>query len=166
MVLKRIIGYFMHIRFIINSNFQLLRVFEKGKNNAVYGKITIINPHNVKIGSSCSFNHGVYINALNPIVLCDDVTLSAGVKIVSTGIDYIKWAQGKREHVIDDGIKIGDHVWIGANAMILDGVSITGKYVVVAAGAVVTRSINEDYCIVAGVPAKVISKYSITELAK
>ena len=51
-------------------------------------------------------------------------------------------------------IYIGDDVWIGTNAMILDGVTI-GNHVIVAAGAVVTKDVP-DYAIVAGVPAKVI----------
>ncbi len=54
------------------------------------------------------------------------------------------------------GITIGDDVWIGANAVILDGVAI-GSGVVVAAGAVVTRDVP-DLSIVAGVPARVVRR--------
>lgn len=52
------------------------------------------------------------------------------------------------------GIRIGNDVWVGSGAIILDGVNI-GDGVIVGAGAVVTRDI-EEYQIVAGVPAKVI----------
>lgn len=51
-------------------------------------------------------------------------------------------------------IIIGDDVWIGTNAMVLDGVRI-GNHAVVAAGAVVTKDVPE-YAIVGGVPAKII----------
>jgi acetyltransferase-like isoleucine patch superfamily enzyme len=51
---------------------------------------------------------------------------------------------------------IEDDVWIGANAVILPGVTI-GKHVVVAAGAVVTQDVP-DNTIVGGVPAKEIKK--------
>ncbi|BCO32007.1 hypothetical protein TspCOW1_21100 [Thiohalobacter sp. COW1] len=51
-------------------------------------------------------------------------------------------------------VNIADDVWIGARAIILPGVSL-GKGAVVAAGAVVTRNVNE-YEIVGGNPAKVI----------
>lgn len=51
-------------------------------------------------------------------------------------------------------IEIGDDVWIGTNAMVLDGVKI-GSHAVVAAGAVVTKDVPE-YAIVGGVPANVI----------
>lgn len=52
------------------------------------------------------------------------------------------------------GIEIGDDVWIGANALILDGVTI-GSHSIVAAGAVVTSNVP-PYSIVGGNPAKVI----------
>ena len=51
-------------------------------------------------------------------------------------------------------VYIGDDVWIGTNAMILDGVTI-GSHAVIAAGAVVTKDVPE-YAIVGGVPAKII----------
>lgn len=53
-------------------------------------------------------------------------------------------------------IKIGNNVWIGSNATILQGVTI-GDWAVVAAGAVVTKDV-EPYSIVGGVPAKFIKK--------
>ena len=51
-------------------------------------------------------------------------------------------------------VVIADDVWIGANAVILPGVSI-GQHVVVAAGAIVTHDVP-DHSVVAGVPAKII----------
>lgn len=51
-------------------------------------------------------------------------------------------------------ITIGDNVWIGGNAVINPGVCL-GDNVVVASGAVVTRSFP-DNVVIAGVPAKVI----------
>lgn len=54
------------------------------------------------------------------------------------------------------GIRIGNDVWIGAGATILDGVKL-GNGVVVAAGAVVNKAVESD-CIVGGVPAKVLGK--------
>lgn len=52
------------------------------------------------------------------------------------------------------GIVIGSDVWIGADAKILDGVTV-GSHTVIAAGAVVTNDVA-DYCIVGGNPARVI----------
>lgn len=54
------------------------------------------------------------------------------------------------------GVEIGDNVWIGAGAKIMDGVTI-GRDSVIGAGAVVTKDIPE-LVIAYGVPARVIKK--------
>lgn len=51
-------------------------------------------------------------------------------------------------------VTVGNDVWIGARAMLLDGVSI-GDGAVVAAGSIVTRDVA-PYCVVAGSPARVV----------
>lgn len=51
-------------------------------------------------------------------------------------------------------VSIGNDVWIGANALIRDGVSI-GDGAIVAAGAVVVRDVPA-YAVVGGVPATVL----------
>ncbi|GLQ08323.1 hypothetical protein GCM10007913_02550 [Devosia yakushimensis] len=52
------------------------------------------------------------------------------------------------------GITIEDDVWIGANAVVLDGVTV-GRGAVIAAGAVVSKDVP-PLAIVGGVPAKVV----------
>jgi acetyltransferase-like isoleucine patch superfamily enzyme len=54
-------------------------------------------------------------------------------------------------------VKISDNVWIGMNAVILKGV-IIGENCVVAAGAVVTKSV-EPNTVVAGNPAVVVKQF-------
>ena len=54
------------------------------------------------------------------------------------------------------GITSGNDVWIGMGATIMPGVTV-GNGVTIAAGAVVTKDVP-DYCVVAGVPAKVIKE--------
>jgi acetyltransferase-like isoleucine patch superfamily enzyme len=49
---------------------------------------------------------------------------------------------------------IGEMSWIGAGAIILDGVKL-GKGVIVGAGSVVTKD-AQDYAVLAGVPARII----------
>ncbi|MDY0116722.1 MAG: CatB-related O-acetyltransferase [Sulfurimonadaceae bacterium] len=51
-------------------------------------------------------------------------------------------------------ITIGNDVWIGCRAMILDGITI-GNGAIIAAGAIVTKDVPA-YAVVAGVPAKII----------
>lgn len=52
-------------------------------------------------------------------------------------------------------ITIGDYSWIGMNSVVTAGV-ILGPRTIVAAGAVVTKSFPEGFCILAGVPAKIV----------
>lgn len=52
-------------------------------------------------------------------------------------------------------VQIGEHVWVGAGAMILKGVQLH-KDCVVGTGAVVTRSTEGTNCVLAGNPAKVV----------
>lgn len=54
-------------------------------------------------------------------------------------------------------INIGDNCFIGNRAIVLYGVSIPNN-TLVAAGSVVTKSIAEEGCIMAGNPAKVVGK--------
>ena len=53
-----------------------------------------------------------------------------------------------------EGISIGNDVWIGMNALIMPGVTV-GNGVTIAANSVVTKDIP-DYCVAAGIPAKII----------
>lgn len=57
-------------------------------------------------------------------------------------------------------VTIGNDVWIGTRALIMDGVTV-GDGAVIGAGAVVTKDVP-PYAIVGGVPAKII-KYRFSE---
>lgn len=70
----------------------------------------------------------------------------------------------KCEALSKGGITIGDDVWIGYRATILDGVTI-GRGAVIAAGAVVANDV-EPYSVVGGVPASVIRKRFNEELIR
>lgn len=59
-----------------------------------------------------------------------------------------------------ENIVIGNDVWLGANVVVVDGVSISDG-VIVAAGSVVTKDVP-PYAVVGGVPAKII-KYRFDE---
>lgn len=56
-----------------------------------------------------------------------------------------------------EDIVIGDHVWIGANATILKGVTIA-KDNIVGNRALVTKSCMEGNCVIVGVPAKIVKR--------
>lgn len=66
------------------------------------------------------------------------------LKVVDADLEFEEYAH----------IDIGNDVWIGARAIIMDGIKI-GHGAVVAANAVVTKDIP-PYAIVGGIPAKII----------
>lgn len=111
--------------------------------NCTIGRYCSIGPF-VKIGLG---KHPVSRFSTSPIFYTPKNPLN--IKIVEE-IDFNEF----------ETIQIGNDVWIGANAIVLDGISI-GNGVIIAAGAVVTKDVP-DYSIVAGVPAKVI-KYRFNE---
>jgi len=59
-----------------------------------------------------------------------------------------------QQDMTSKGIVVGDDVWIGSAAVVVDGVTI-GSHSIVAAGAVATRDVP-DYCVVGGNPARVL----------
>ena len=107
-------------------------------------------------GAHCSFGSGfisnhVTIDCHRAVTIGDDVAISKGVTIRDSDNHSIN---GNTE--VSAPIHIGNHVWIGVNAVILKGVSI-GDGAVLAAGAVVTRDVPPK-ALVGGVPAKVIKE--------
>lgn len=95
-----------------------------------------------------------YINRRTEIVARREVVIGAGCAIswdvVITDTDE-HWMQATE---MVQPVRIGDHVWIGARAIVLKGVTI-GDGAIVGAGAVVTRDVPAG-AVVAGVPARVI----------
>ena len=115
-------------------------------NNAV-GDVTIGN--NTRIGIHCTL--------IGPVCIGDNVNLAQGITVTALNHNFADTSRRIDEQGISTNpVVIGDDVWIGANAVILPGVTI-GRHVVVAAGAVVTKDVP-SYCVVAGVPAKVIKE--------
>lgn len=130
-----------------------------GKHFYVFGNIKIDFPDKLIIGDWCKFNDLVYINATSGVYIGDDVTLSRGSSIISTGYDMNEFfTTGQKVHFSNRSIRIGNHCWIGAGAIILPGVQISGEYVVVGAGTVVTKDIIESRVVVAGNPARIVKR--------
>lgn len=100
---------------------------------------------------------GIHCTVIGPVCIGHHVNLAQGITVTALNHNFADTNRRIDEQGISTKpVVIGDDVWIGANAVILPGVTI-GRHVVVAAGAVVTKDVP-DYCVVAGVPAKVIKK--------
>ena len=100
---------------------------------------------------------GIHCTVIGPVCIGHHVNLAQGITVTALNHNFADTNRRIDEQGISTRpVVIGDDVWIGANAVILPGVTI-GRHVVVAAGAVVTKDVPEN-TIVAGVPAKVIKK--------
>ena len=120
----------------------------------VYGPIYIIHSKKFRCGI------GLRLNAAGRITAGRNLTVSSGAKILSTGIDLdvFKTLDRDLDYHVNSEIILGDNVWLGANSIILPGVKLKGPNVVIAAGAVVTKSFNGSNILLAGVPAKVVKR--------
>jgi acetyltransferase-like isoleucine patch superfamily enzyme len=107
---------------------------------------------NIQFGEMTSPGSGPcqYIQGENGIHLGKDVQLGPGVKLISANHKLDDF----HVHLESPPITIGDHVWIGANAVVLPGVSI-GSNTVIGAGSVVTKDIPSGVVAV-GNPCRVI----------
>jgi maltose O-acetyltransferase len=107
------------------------------------------------IGADCFINDGCRFDTTGSIVLADDVYLAHDVALITSSHEVGPPTRRAHGSVVAP-VVIGRGTWIGARAIVLPGVTI-GSGVIVAAGAVVTRSI-EDNVMVAGVPARIIRR--------
>ena len=103
---------------------------------------------------------GIHCTVIGPVCIGNNVNLAQGITVTALNHNF----EDTTKRIDEQGIStkpvmIGDDVWIGANAVILPGVTI-GRHVVVAAGAVVTKDVP-DYSVVGGVPAKVIKQLAV-----
>lgn len=98
---------------------------------------------------------GIHCTVIGPVCIGSHVNLAQGITV--TALNHIFKDSSRRideQGVSTKPVVIGDDVWIGANAVILPGVTI-GSHCVVAAGAVVTKDVP-NHTLVGGIPAKVI----------
>lgn len=112
--------------------------------------------NNCMIGQYCYIGTGAIMNDVHIGNYC---SIAPCVKI--GGMEHSWWYGSTSTYLSDKNIHglktiIEDDVWIGANAIIKQGVKI-GRGAVVGAGAVVIKDVS-PYSIVVGVPAREIKK--------
>ena len=132
--------------------------------------VRIVNPSNVYIYEGAHIGSNSIILASNARFIMKRNSGSAGNLTVVTGNHariqgrfYRSIKENEKPDGYDKDVVINEDVWIGINVTILSGVEI-GRGCTLASGAVVTKSVP-PYCVIGGVPAKVIKKYwSIDEI--
>ncbi len=127
---------------------------------------------NCKIGEFSYCDSSVYVGNPNTTIgkYCSigrDVAIAPGMhpsKFLSSSpyfyCEFLGWREEDEYEEMTTPCKIGNDVWIGHGVFIKDGITI-GDGAIIAAGAVVVKDV-EPYCVVGGVPAKMI-KYRFDE---
>lgn len=132
---------------IFNPEFHNLILYEVPR---IYFK------NRIRFGTNVHINDGVFIHAVGGVKIGDDCTLSHGCSIISTGLYTNEWRTRAKKHICGE-VTIGNNVWLCANSTVLEGVYIADD-TIIAAGAVVNKSIFESGYIWGGVPAKRIKR--------
>lgn len=111
--------------------------------------VVVYAPERLTLGNSVDIGEFVVLRAGGGLRIGDRVLIAAHAVITTAGHREAipRWDVNETAP-----IAIEDDVWIGANATVLPGVTV-GRGAIVAAGAVVTRSV-EPMTVVAGVPAR------------
>lgn len=139
------------------------RIHSLTSRGATIGEMTVVSPadiggrmSNLTIGSHCAIGR-VMIQLHDRVEIGNNVVINDGARIITGSHDV----HSPGWELVAKPIKIGDFVWVATGATILPGVEL-GRGAVVAAGAVVTRSVS-PFEIVGGNPARKIGMRETSE---
>jgi acetyltransferase-like isoleucine patch superfamily enzyme len=126
-------------------------------NSEIDESVVVFTPLHINYGKNTKIGKNVFINFdctfldLGGIIIEHNVLLAPKVSLLTEAHPI---SPKDRQTLTAGKIHIKKNAWIGANATILQGVTI-GENSVVAAGAVVSKNVAAN-TVVAGIPAKFI----------
>jgi len=114
----------------------------------------IQHPENIHLENNVAINRNCTFLAHGDISIGENTMIGPNVVILTVDHDYrVEGIETHTAHKLSP-VVIGRNVWVGANAVILPGITI-GDGAIVAAGSVVTGDVGEN-SIVGGNPARFI----------
>ncbi|MDC7995483.1 sugar O-acetyltransferase [Altibacter sp. HG106] len=130
---------------------------EIDSSTALFPPIYINYGKNTRIGKKVFINFNCTFLDLGGITIEDEVLIAPNVRLLSEGHPI---EPENRHSLIPKPIHIKRNAWIGADATILQGVTV-GENSIVAAGSVVSDDVP-DNTVVGGIPAKVLREIPST----
>jgi acetyltransferase-like isoleucine patch superfamily enzyme len=127
-----------------------------GKGISIHEGVKFRGIHEIEVGSNFSLGDDNFLQASGGLCIGNDVMFGPGVKIwtINHRFDEIELPISEQGYELKP-VKIGNGVWLGANVIILPGVTLADGCVV-SAGSVVGIKSYPEYAIIAGNPARVI----------
>lgn len=102
---------------------------------------------------------GLSNTIIGPVTIGNDIRLAQNITLSGLNHNYEDINLPIHEQGVSTSpIVIEDDCWIGANVVVVAGITV-GKHSIVAAGSIVTKNIP-PYSVAVGNPARVIKKYS------
>ncbi len=132
--------------------------FELGSNSTIEDFSTINNGVGaVKIGDRTRIGLGNTI--IGPVTIGNDVRLAQNIVLSGLNHNYEDVSQPIHTQGVSTAtIVVEEETWIGANCVVVAGVTI-GKHSIIAGGSVVTKDIP-PYSVAVGNPARVVKSYN------
>jgi len=147
------VGYYLHEH--VTWRYHI----KHGSNLRVHSTASIRNAQNITVGVNSHINQNccIWCGEKSKITLGDNLLMGPGVKMFSTNHGTSMKEPMTFQESSEADIIIGNDCWIGANSVILKGVTVPDGCVI-AAGSVVSKSLTDSYAIYGGIPAKKISE--------
>jgi len=131
-----------------------VRIFPYCRMEVIYPTASIVIEPNVSIGQNFHIISG------RELIIGKNTTISANVFITNINHEF----REIDKHILDQPLLakdtiIGENCFIGYGVVIQAG-TILGKQCIVGANAVV-RGEFPDYCVIVGIPAKIVKRYDV-----
>lgn len=124
-------------------------------------RIEVVNKNSsIKIEDNTVISQNLHMTSGGKLVIEKNSTILGNVMITNIDHDY----QEIGKHILEQKYliketRIGQNCFIGYGAIIQAG-TVLGKQCIVGANAVV-RGIFPDYCVIVGIPAKIVKRYDL-----
>jgi acetyltransferase-like isoleucine patch superfamily enzyme len=132
-------------RLTVNDNFHIGRG----------ARISIGKEGSVTVNSGFINNYSI-LAIEHSLVIGKDTAIGWNVQIIDDDFHALT-IEGASTSKANDGVAIGNHVWIGSNVNILKNVVIPDGCVV-ASDSLVNQKFSEPNCLIGGSPAKILKR--------